>query len=120
MTEKSKADVLFETQQKIRQIEQQEDELMAEKKQLENGLFQLEKDLHRGFRQLEEINHDAFQQGNRLGVMTQQKYQQQERSFKQQIYQAQGEAEQTYSTEQRRLHQAREEADEERRNLSWD
>ncbi|MFG5464424.1 hypothetical protein [Enterococcus faecalis] len=118
MIEKSKADMLFEKQQNIRQIEKQEDELMAEKKQIENGLFLLEKDLHRGFRQLEEINHDAFQQGNRLGSLTQQKYQEQERTFKQQLHQAQGEAEQTYTRERRRLQQAREEADEERRSLS--
>ncbi|EKJ3581596.1 TPA: hypothetical protein ACN1ND_000307 [Enterococcus faecalis] len=120
MVEKSKGDALFENQQKIRRIEQQEDELMAERKQLENGLFQLEKELHRGFCQLEEINHDAFQRGNRLGSFTQQKYQQQERLFKQQLHQAQGEAEQTYMVERRRLNQVREEAYEERRGLSWD
>jgi hypothetical protein len=106
--------------QEVLQIENQQDELMNERRKIKNAILELESDLQRGFRQVSVLNDELVNQGNTKNLRRMQKNDEYLQSFQQRLRDSGEQFESAYNKAINRLDDEREALYKKRSEIPWD
>ena len=106
--------------QEVLQIENQQDELVNERRKIKNAILELESDLQRGFRQVSVLNDELVNQGNTKNLRRMQKNDEYLQGFQQRLRDSGEQFESAYNKAINRLDDEREALYKKRSEIPWD
>lgn len=106
--------------QEVLQIENQQDELVNERRKIKNAILELESDLQRGFRQVSVLNDELVNQGNTKNLRRMQKNDEYLQVFQQRLRDSGEQFESAYNKAINRLDDEREALCKKRSEIPWD